>query len=79
MFLKLLEFTIKSSDVNRLAGHPGRASADLGLAVFARFRPGLGLGRAKIGRETKSTKHALKTKNKQFLNQPRPGPGRGRA
>ena len=54
---------IRVSDVNRPAVPSGRASAldDLGLAVLARFMPGLGLGQAKIGQETKSTKRILKT------------------
>ena len=56
-------FSLNVSDVNRPAGPPGWASirANLGLAVLARFRPGLSLGQAEICRKTKRTKHALKT------------------
>ena len=35
-------------------GPPDRADFD--LAVLARLRPGFGLGQAKIGQETKSTR-----------------------
>jgi len=56
-----------TSDVNRPAGPSGRVSADLGLAILAKFRPGLGLGQAKIGKKTKSTKHALAKTDKPKL------------